>query len=242
MRNRSFLLIALPLQLLAQTSRVPFVGCETDGQAKAVEAPKGVNQAATISAGSAELLAYYTEGWRGTGVLAPRGWYCVGLYGSGGSVLYVTPESISGPQGGISGPIVELAYMSADNGSGRYDIAQVLARVFPGQRAFVESVIDGLGLPGAGGLKFGPFPRDRLIVQNDRLVQFQTPPHTIGLGTINWVKPGDDPIDGVAIFEGPAPHLLPYLLMLRVRLPRQLRDLTPVIIHDLLIRQSSDAR
>jgi hypothetical protein len=29
----------------------------------------------------------------------------------------------------------------------------------------------------------GPYPKDKLIYRNDLVVQFQTPPHTIGLGT-----------------------------------------------------------
>jgi hypothetical protein len=48
----------------------------------------------------------------------------------------------------------------------------------------------------------------------------------------------DDPIDGVAIIEGQNPDLV----MLRVRLPSEQRDLAPVIIRDLLIRQRGDTR
>jgi hypothetical protein len=40
------------------------------------------------------------------------------------------------------------------------------------------------------------------------------------------LKANDDPIDGVAILEGKTPDLL----MLRVRLPRELRTLTSIII------------
>ncbi len=52
------------------------------------------------------------------------------------------------------------------------------------------------------------------------------------------LKANGDPIDGVAILD---PKTLD-LLVLNVRLPRELRDLAPIIIHDLLLRQRSDAR
>jgi len=44
---------------------------------------------------------------------------------------------------------------------------------------------------------------------------------------MNRLKANNDPIDGVATLEGDTPDLL----MLRVRLPPNLRSLTPAIIH-----------
>ncbi len=85
---------------------------------------------------------------------------------------------------------------------------------------------------------FGPYPNDELIVQTARLVEYQMPPHSEGLGTMNRLKPDADPIDGFAMLQGKSPDLL----MLRVRLPREQRDLAPVIIQDLLLRQRGDAR
>ncbi len=57
---------------------------------------------------------------------------------------------------------------------------------------------------------------------------------------VRWAdfKANDDPIDGVAILQGQNPDLL----MLRVRLPPEQRDLAPLIIQDLLLRQRRDAR
>ncbi len=228
MRNSSAVLVLLfSSALFAQTARVPLVGCESLGQAEGVPAPKGVDKVVRVSAGAAKGLAYYTEGFRGTGVLAPRGWYCIGLYGSSGSELLVAPRRAD-LSGEMTGPVVRLEYISADNGSGRFDMAQVLARVFPAQRAFVKQVMDSLDQPP----RWEPYPKDRLIIQTDRLVEYQTPPHLEGLGTMSRMKANNDPIDGAAIFEGPAPRLLPYLLMLRVRLPGELRDLTPTIIRE----------
>jgi hypothetical protein len=232
MWNRFTLLIALPLQLLAQTSRVPFVGCASDGQLGPMKAPKGVGQIVRMDAGAAQKLAYYKAS-DAPGVLAPRGWYCFGTYGSSGEDLIVSPQPIT--WGGTAEAAVSIENLSGDT-SGRFPVAEVIARVFPARKAFVQSVIDG----SASGteFKFGPYPNDKLTVQTDRLVEFQTPARSDGLGTMGQLKPNDDPIDGLAMLRGPTPDLL----MLRVRLPRELHDLTPVIIRDLLIRQRRDAR
>jgi len=42
------------------------------------------------------------------------------------------------------------------------------------------------------------------------------------------LKANDDRIDGVAMLEGETPNLV----MLRIRLPRELNNLTPSIIHE----------
>jgi hypothetical protein len=199
-----------------------------------VPAPKGMDRIARRGAGAANNLAYYAEAFRGTEVLAPRGWYCIGSYGSRGSDLLVAPPPV-GPMdfsqnSEITGPAIELDYISADNGSGRFDMAQILAHTFPAQKAFVQSVIDSAGLS-ASNIKFGPYPMDKLIVQTDKLVQFVTPAHSDGLGTmVSRLKASSDPIDGVVIWDGPRPNLLPDLLVLRVRLPRELRGLASIII------------
>jgi hypothetical protein len=155
--------------------------------------------------------------------------------------LFVSPRPISrddfGPDwAGIEGPAVQADNIDGGT-SGRFVVAQVLARVFPAQRAFVQSVMDSFD-QSAKDYTFAPYPNDKLIVQTARLVQFQTPPHSEGLGTMSRLKANDDPIDGFAMLEGKTPDLL----MLRVRLPREQRDLAPVIIQDLLLRQRRDPR
>jgi hypothetical protein len=189
----------------------------------------------------AHNLAYYKAA-SGSGVLAPRGWYCFGIYGSGGTELFVSPRPIKRDDlftpnwRGIMGPAVEVDDVYGDT-SGRGEVADVLARVFPKQRAFVQSVIDLFDQP-ANAYTFGPYPNDKLVVQTDRLVQYQTAPHSEGLGTKNRLKADADPIDGVAMLQGETPDLL----MLRVRLPPEQRDLAPLIIQELLLRESHDAR
>ena len=77
----------------ATVVRVPFVGCKSGGQVGPEPAPHGAGKTVRIDAGTAQKLAYYQAG-NPPGVLAPRGWYCFGLYGSGGSTLLVSPEPI----------------------------------------------------------------------------------------------------------------------------------------------------
>jgi hypothetical protein len=237
--RKTLLAFILPLAALAQV-RVPFVGCPSDGQAGPVEAPKGAEQTVRIEAGAAQKLAYYTD--NGPPVLAPRGWYCFGTYGSSGGTLYVSPNPIqrddifSPRSDGFKGPVVEIDATSG-NGSGTALVAEVWARIFPAYWPIVKGLIKNGDLQ-AADYTFGPYPDDKLIAKTARFVQFQTRPRSEGLGTMSRLKANDDPIDGVAMLQGKNPDLL----MLRVRLPDELRDLSPAIIQDLLARQRHDAR
>src|SRR4051812_38890579 len=77
-----------------ETSSVPFVGCPSDGQAGPQDAPKGADKTTTIDSATAERLAFYKAEF-GPGVFGPRGWYCVGLEGSSGSTVYLTPAPLN---------------------------------------------------------------------------------------------------------------------------------------------------
>jgi hypothetical protein len=244
LRNRAAVLILFTSGLFAQSVRVPFVGCPSDGQAERRPAPRGVDKFVETESRLAKSLAYYRS--EGNAALGPLGWSCIGLYGSSGTDLYITPDPLDVNQvfsgdHGITGPVVQVETITTENGSGRHDAAQILARVFPKQRAFVQSVRDLFDLPPTE-FNFSPYPADRLILQTENLVQFQTPPHAEGLGSMWRIKASGDPIDGVAIWHGPAPHRLATLAILRVRLPREQRGLAPGIIKDLLLRQSNNSR
>jgi hypothetical protein len=126
---------------------VPFVGCKSDGQMGPVQAPTGENKVAPITAEMAGRLAYY-KAEKGSGVLAPRGWYCLGTYGSNGEALYVSPNPIRAADvlsttkwKGFTGPAIEASFLYGDT-SGRFDVARMIARVFPGYRKFLQKVID----------------------------------------------------------------------------------------------------
>ncbi len=208
--------------LLAQQTTVPFVGCKSDGQVGPLGAPTGANKAVQISAGAAERLAYYKAA-RGPGVLAPRGWQCLGAYGSSGAFLMLAPTPID-MQHGSAGPGIQMSFSNGGT-SGRFAVARVIARVFPAHRAFAEQVI-AEGIEKASNFPFGPWPGDKLTYKSGDVVEYETPANSDGLGTNSRLNKNDSPIRGVAIVTGPETGLL----QLSVRLPGNLADLTAVII------------
>ena len=208
---------------------VPFVGCRSDGQAGPEEAPSGTSLDMPIRAEQAERLAYYNSGR--LGVLAPRGWYCFGAYGSGGESVLVSPMAIdarmifSGDWSGFAGSAVHLSHRIGDT-SGRFDVADIIARVFPAFRAFTAQV--SRSAPGYRP-SFGPYPNDVLTYKGGTVVEYRTPAQTTGLGTRSWLKKNDSPITGVAILAEATPDLF----LLAVRLPSDLGGLTPLIVQQL---------
>lgn len=103
-------------------------------------------------------------------------------------------------------------------------MAEVIARVFPQYRSFVDGVIK-LFPHLAGSFPSGPYPSDNLKYQTPAVVEFTTPANETGLGAHSVLLPNDGPIRGVAMLVGETPDLL----MLTVRLPDDLAHLTPVI-------------
>jgi hypothetical protein len=212
-------------------SVVPFVGCKSDGQVGPQEAPKGESKLVPIDREKAQRLAYY-ESDQGVGVLAPRGWLCFGTYGSNGANLYLSPQSIdaaalfSTSWKGLTGPVIQ---MSVEYGgtSGRFGVAQTIARVFPAHRAFVRKVI-AEGKESASDFPSGPYPNDKLTYKNKETVECETPAHRDALGTQSRLQKNGDPIRGVAILVGADTNLL----FLATRLPSEMNDLTPTIIQE----------
>jgi hypothetical protein len=241
--NAVFLIIAVggvrlcsaPQTAKPVTVRVPFVGCESGGQAGPVEIPTRLDKAVQIESRLAERFAYYESGV-GRGVLAPRGWYCYGLYGSSGSAFIVTPERILGVNWPLTGPVVELDSTSGGT-SGRFEVAQVIARVFPNYKAFVQSVIDLFDFF-ESKVTYGPYSMDKLTYKNQRIVEYRTPPNSKGLGTLTGrLRENGESIDGVAILEGATPDLL----LLSVRLLPEMNSLKPAIIQQVEREAIADA-
>jgi hypothetical protein len=216
-----------PTQSTAVT--VPFVGCASDGMAGPNPAPSGKSVAVAIPAAMAQRLAYY-EAEGGLGVLAPRGWNCFLIYGSSGSDLFVTPDSIdtkglfSDSWKGFSGQAIQLSF---DNGgtSGRFEVAKVIARVFPEYKTFAQGVI-AEGIEPASDFPFGPYPSDKLTYRGKNIVEFETPANAQGLGTDSRLQMNEGPIDGVAIIGGADPDLT----MLSARVPATDSDLISVMV------------
>lgn len=208
---------------------VPFVGCKSDGQVGPQDAPIGKPKAVAISPLLAQRLAYYKASG-GEGVLGPRGWYCFGTYGSSGSNLYVTPmplksaDLFSNSWKGISAHGIQINVSNGDT-SGRFEVAQIIARVFPAHSAFVKRVI-AEGVEPAASFPYGPYPADKLTYRNKETVEYVTPPNTEGLGTKSFLIKDANPIDGVALLTGDELSLT----QLSVRLSPEMSDLLPVII------------
>jgi hypothetical protein len=209
--------------------QVPFVGCASDGQTGLIEPPQGRAKVMPIPASAAQRLAYY-EAEDGPGVLGPRGWHCFGTYGSSGATLYVSPEpirstdllSVSGK--GFSGPAIQISIQNGDT-SGRFGVAETIARVFPSHLSFVQDVI-AEGIEPASSFPRGPYPQDRLIYRGAEMVEFQTPADTDGLGTRSGLQKNDAPIEGVAALFGEETNLL----QLSLRLSPETSDLGESII------------
>lgn len=217
----------------AVTATIPFVGCKSDGQVGPLHAPTGLAPAMTIPPAVAGRLAYY-KAKDGFGVLAPRGWHCFSTYGSNGSNLFVSPGVINATTvfstswKGFVGPAVQI---SVSNGgtSGRFQVAEVIARVFPSYRQFTRDVI-AEDIEPASSFPFGSYPRDKLKYLSKSVVEFETPANTKGLGTASWLRADSIPIRGVAILllEGDT-----NLVQLSARLPAQESDLTSIIIQQI---------
>jgi hypothetical protein len=206
----------------AQATVVPFVGCESDGQSGHRAAPKEKGRPFTMSARDLQELAYYRSA-QGIGTLAPRGWYCFGTYGSGGEDLFLSPiDNVSYSTGGgsLAGPAIEISHRNGF-GSGAYEVAKVIARIFPAFREYAVSTQDVLG-----PLQFGPYPKDRLTYLSQSAVEYETVAQSDGLGTQLRLRKNSSAIYRVAMLVGQPPDLV----RVAVRLPRQQSRLTSAIV------------
>jgi hypothetical protein len=184
---------------------VPFVGCASDGQMGPQKAPNGKSLAVAIPAALAERLSYYKAKF-GIGVLAPRGWHCFSMYGSSGESLFVSPDPIESKTVlslkwlGFTGPGVQATVYDGGT-SGRFEVAKVIARVFPAYKTFAQKVI-AEGSEPASDFPFGPYASDKLTDSGKNVVEFETPGNAQGLGTDSRLQMNASPIDGVAIIGG----------------------------------------
>lgn len=203
---------------------VPFVGCASEGQSGPNPAPtEAEGEGAVAPATLAPGLAFYASS--DLGVLAPRGWQCLGLSGSNGAILLVSPTPLTADSFNLTGPVVQVT-RSLGSTSGRFAVAAVAARLFPLADSFVQDVIDE-GIRPKEDFPKGPFPKDKTIRRSETLVEFTTPANEDGMGTMSRLSKNGDPIQGVAI-------LLPDedmdLVTLQVRLPANQRGFAVPII------------
>jgi hypothetical protein len=230
----AFIFLLSPAFAQKSSISVPFVGCESDGQTGPEPAPKGKPKNVFVSPEEAARLTYYKAEY-GKGVLAPRGWFCFSTYGSNGSNLFVSPIPIdskllfSTSWKGFTGPVIQLSVSIGDT-SGRFEVAEMVARVFPAYRPFAQKVILE-GFAPANSFHFGPYTTDQLTYRRERLVEFETPPATEGLGTMSRLLKNSGFIHGVAALSGETPDLI----HLSYRLPSNLSDLGSAIVRQVEI-------
>jgi hypothetical protein len=219
----------------AQTS-VPYIGCPGDGQTGPYTAAKGSPKRVRLPPAIADHLAWYEySGDAGHfGTLGPRGWNCFVTIGSNGWTLYISPEPLDSAKllehrnwKGFTGPAIQLS--GSDGGtSGRFEVAKVVARVFPAHRDYARSIIaEGFGP--ASDYPFVPFHSDRLTYRSKELVEFTSPARHRGLGTMSWLLPSDQPITGFALLSI-GPNVDTELLHLSFRLPPSLSPLGATLI------------
>jgi hypothetical protein len=215
--------VGLACSALAQTAPVPVVGCKSDGQIGPKPAPE-ISTGPVLPITAASRLAWYDSG--DLSVLAPRGWKCLGLYGSNGSILLVVPGVRKSPLGldqRINGQGIQLSLAYGDT-SGRFEAAKIAAQLFPNRRAFVDEVANE-GLLPSEAFRKTPFPDDRIHHLGLDQASFETPANKDGLGTMSRLVKSGDPISGVAKID-----VDNNVTLLVVRLDSALRDLSPTIL------------
>jgi hypothetical protein len=206
------------------------IGCKTDGQQGPQPAPANGVIPLAVTADEASLLTYYYT--NDLGVLATRGWHCVGLEGSNGSILFATPTQIdlkkyfSGAWRGIDGDGIQMT-VALSGTSGRFEVAKLAARIFPEQRKFVRGVMAEENQK-ASDYPLGPYKADTMKRPRKDLVEFVTPPHRQGLGTQTYFLANTKPIHGFAALEDPDGNM--DTVMLSLRFPDSLKALEPVVI------------
>lgn len=215
----------------AAVAAVPVIGCRAEGMGGRLAAPD-IAAIVPPRAGQAETALGYYVAAGSLRVLAPRGWHCLDIYGSGGAQLIVTPaphaaEELFRP-GGLAGPAVVMDFINGEN-SGRFEVARLVARLFPADRAYVRRVI-GQEVEPARAFPTGPYVQDRLDRRGAGAVEFCTPAHTTGLGTYDRVLSAERPVCGAVMvrhreFGMDARRVL-------VRLPPDVQRLARVIVRE----------
>ena len=185
---------------------IPSIGCPADGQTGHLDAPENGSTEIHVPAETAAKLSVYTA--LGISVLAPRGWHCIGIYGSSGEAIIVTPEAMRpaemfGDRRRLTGPAVALNHVGGE-GSGSYTLAEFIEIAFPAYQANLDHLEERFGTT----LRRQPYPEDILVHRSDSIVEYETPAGQEGMGTYNWLVPGEMPIRGVAMLVGDTPDLI----------------------------------
>lgn len=218
--------VASARQAPEPTVLASFVGCKSGTNAGP---PREVPTSAAIEVRLDRRIAERVVLYRaqdGPAVVGPGGWNCYGSIGSSSASLDVTPPASQFP--GPSAYGIHTSHWFGDT-SGRLMVAQAIARVFPAVRPIYENSIRDAQQ--YGSVPSGAFPGDQLKYRTDRIVEFETPANSEGLGTLCGSSRGPRPIRGVAILKGRGDSL-PDLDCLSFRLPDSVADLSEVIVSE----------
>jgi hypothetical protein len=237
MTNRIWALAGLSIAVLApggaraQVKRdtIPFVGCPADGQTGYIAPPQGSPKLVVLHGVPPHAVAYY-EGEPGPGVFAPRGWHCQVAYGSSGTTVVVTPDSIDlmqYPAPRVRGPAVELALRLAGT-SGRFSVARYASRLFPAVVPEFIARVKREGLVSDSEFTAREYARDSVWSLDKLMAEFITPAGATGLGTAGYLDPSADPVHGVAVIE-PTPEE-PDITIFRIRLGSGMRQLEAALL------------
>jgi len=198
---------------------VPFVGCPSDGQTGPRPAAVGRPFPVSLPPAVAARLAYYKAEFDG-GVVAPRGWHCLSLYGSNGWTTLVTPQALDAAKilaeqpAPITGPVIQVSLQNGGT-SGRFGVARLIARYFPERRAFLRSVM-AEGIEPADDFPSGSYATDEPVSRGPEIVRFLTPAGRQGLGTGWIVQPSSLPVHAAAAVIGPPTEPNGYIFAARL--------------------------
>ena len=215
---------AAPAQARAST-----INCVGNDQVDSSQTQKGASVPIPVEQSVADQLAYY-KAEHGSGIFAPRGWYCRAWNGSNGSFLAVTPKPIPPPYfplPGIGGPAVTIATWDGES-SGRVRVAVVAAQLFSVVGSEFVARVRQEHLISDSAFDPGSDPDDQLQYLSDRFVEYTTPANRTGLGTDGMLDMSNLPIRGLTILN--LVDDANSLIEVRVRLPPNLSSLAEPIL------------
>lgn len=213
----------------ATQSRAPTVNCAGNDEVDSSQAQKGASVPVPVAQAIADQISYY-KAEHGTGIFAPRGWYCRSWNGSNGSFLAVTPKPIPPPYfplPSIGGPAVTIATWDGES-SGRVRVAVVASQLFSVAGSDYVASVRQEHLIADSAFQPESHPEDQLQYLSDRFVEYTTPANREGLGTDGMLDMSNLPVRGLTILNLVAEANS--LIEVRVRLPPNLNSLTEPIL------------
>jgi hypothetical protein len=210
-------------------SRAPTVNCVGNDEVDSSQVQKGASVPIPVEQPIAEQIAYY-KAEHGSGIFAPKGWYCRAWNGSNGSFLAVTPKPIPPPYfplPSISGPAVTIATWDGES-SGRVRVAVVASQLFSVAGAEFVARVRQEHLISESAFDPESYPDDQLQYLSDRFVEYTTAANHTGLGTDGMLDMSNLPIRGLTILN--LADEANSLIEVRVRLPTNLGLLTEPIL------------